>query len=216
VVLILFLYVLKRCEALRVPLAGSRGPPAVLGGWGVVAFSWVVGCSGGLPSSFPFLGVLSCLLLLLSAVLFLLSLVSFGLGLPWCLASAGVRPLAPSLSGSPVRRLRWRVALVGRLRQLCRRWLPLSAPLVLLVRRCPSAFVRAGLPRGGSAPWLRLLRVLLRVSSRPAFLPCPCCLRVAGVALRLSSWRLGSPPLPSRLVGCRQALQWCEVVCVFP
>ena len=52
-VLIVFLCVLKRCEALRVPLAGSRGPPAVLGGWGFVPFPG----SSGVPAAFllPFL-----------------------------------------------------------------------------------------------------------------------------------------------------------------
>jgi len=157
-------------------------------------------------SSFPFLGVLSCLLLLLSAVLFLLSLVSRGLGLRSLLASAGVRLLALSLSGSRVLRCRWRVALVGRRLQLCRRWLPLSALLVRLVRLSPSACVLAGLPPVGSAPWLRLLRVPWRVSSRPASSPLPLLPSGGGGGVRffrLSSWWPGSPPLPGLLVGCR-------------
>ena len=133
-------------------------PAAFLGGA-------ACGVSLGGLSSFLFCGVFSWFLLLSLAVLFLLSLVSSGLGLSWCLASAGVPLLAPSLSGSLVLRLRWRVVLAGRLRQLCRRWLPLSALLVLLVLRCPSAFVLAGLPPVGSAPWLLLLRVLSRLSS---------------------------------------------------
>jgi len=118
---------------------------------------------GGL-SSFLFCGVFSWFLLLSLAVLFLLSLVSFGLGLSWCLASAGVLPLALFLSGSPARRLRWLAVLVALLRQLCLLWWLLSVPPVCLVLRCPSAFVLAGLPPVGSAPWLLLLRVLSRLS----------------------------------------------------
>ena len=147
-------------------------------------------------------GVFSWLLLLFLAVLFLLSLVSSGLGLSLCLASAGVRPLALSLSGSPALRLRCRVAWVVRLRQLCRRWLPLSVLPVPLVRLSPSAFVRAGLLRGGSAPWLLLLLALLL---REPFLFLPnLALPFGFVGWGLSAVLVASrSSLPRGLLGCR-------------
>jgi len=189
----------------RVPSGASRLSPLSFGGWGVLPFP---ARSGGPSafSSFLFCGVLLWFLLLLSAVLFLLCSVSLGLGLPLSLASAGVRPPVPSLSGSRVRPRRWRVALVGRRLKRCRRWSLLSGLLALRVRLSPSACVLAGLPPVGSAPWLLLLLVPWRVSLPSCASPCPCCLSVAGVAsvfFRLSSWWPGSPPLPGPLEGCR-------------
>jgi hypothetical protein len=160
--------------------------------------------------SFSFCGVFSWLLLLFLAVLFLLSLVSFGLGLSSCPASAGVRLLALSLSGSLALRLRCRVAWVVRLLQLCRRWLPLSALLVRLVCLFPSAFVLAGLLRGGSAPWLLLLLALFL---REPFLFLPnLALPFGFVGWGLSAVLVASRfSLPRGLLGCRCWLPWASL-----
>ena len=160
--------------------------------------------------SFSFCGVFSWFLLLLLAVLFLLSLLSLGLGLSWCLASAGVRLLALFLSGSLVLRLRCRVAWVVRLLQLCRRWLPLSALLVPPVRLSPSVSVLAGLLRGGSAPLLLpLLALLLREPS--------CCLLALALPFGFVGWGLSAVlvasrfSLPRGLLGCRCWLPWASL-----
>lgn len=150
--------------------------------------------------SFSFCGVLLCLLLLSLLVLSLLFLLSSGLGLALLLASAGVRLLVPSLSGSWGLRRRCRVAWVVLRLKRCLRWSPLSVRPVRRVRLSPSASVLAGLLRGGSAPWL--LRPRVRWRREPSVFPLAPSLAVV--------WRLGvGCPRgcgfpPSRgLVGCR-------------
>jgi hypothetical protein len=213
-----FLCERKRCSRfLWYPCLFLRPPfpwPCLFVGWVSVPVLLSSLCAFGVSLGGFFLslfcGVFSWLLLLSLAVLFLLSLVSSGLGLSLCPASAGVLLLALSLSGSLVLRLRCRVVLVVRLRQLCRRWLPLSVLLVPPVRLSPLVSVLAGLLRGGSAPLLLpLLALLLREPS--------CCLLALALPFGFVGWGLSAVlvasrfSLPRGLLGCRCWLPWASL-----
>lgn len=149
--------VLRPCfwSPLLGPAAFSLGGPLCAPRWvALVLFS----LGGSLPS---FLFLLSWRLLCLFVVLlFPLFLLFLGRLLWSLLASAGVRPLVPSLSGLRVRLLRCRVVWVVVRLKLCLLWLPLSVRLALRVFLFPSVFVLAGLLPVGSVP-LRLLRLAL-------------------------------------------------------
>lgn len=149
----------------------------------------------------PVLFLLSWRLLCLFVVLlFPLCLLFLGRLLWSSLASAGVRPLVPSLSGSWVLPLLCGVALVGRLVSPCRLWLRPSVRLALRVFLFPSVCVLAGLLLAGSVP-LRLLRLaLLPLKLLPLVgWPFGVALRWVAVAVLVAAGSLLPAPWPREL-----------------